>query len=125
MPADKEDQLAFDRLKLAVDSIKHITTLATGTIVLSATFIDKFPKPTLHKLLFLVSIVCMFVSLLCSAALLHGVSVKDYWAPNSPNLYTEGSKTGLRAIILAVYYSFGLGIAALGSFAVLNLYAMK
>jgi hypothetical protein len=36
-------QQEFERLKLAVESVKHITTLATGSIVLIATFADKVP----------------------------------------------------------------------------------
>ena len=40
MHDDGQEAVIIERTKLAVDSVKHITTLATGTIILSVPIED-------------------------------------------------------------------------------------
>jgi hypothetical protein len=42
--ANEQDKLEFERTKLRVESVKHITTLATGTVVLTVTLLALMSK---------------------------------------------------------------------------------
>ena len=45
MNHQEQDSVAFEKAKLAIDLVKHISTLATGALVIICTFIDKVVRP--------------------------------------------------------------------------------
>jgi len=120
--AERKESRELERLKMAVDSVKHITTLASGTIVLLATFVDKLPKPPLFKGHLVSGIVAMVVCL--------GASFVYLWAETLGRMRSFQLKIPFpfitRKLMLdilstIVYFSFCMGIYFLAQFALHNI----
>ena len=60
---DDAEKGKFERLKLEVDVVKHLSTLDTGTIVFIATVLEKFPRSPLGMHAITVSLGCLLSSL--------------------------------------------------------------
>jgi hypothetical protein len=120
--SDPKDQ-EFERFKMAVDSVKHITTLATGTIVLVATFIDKLPKPVFKKDDLIGAIFLMVVCLVSSFIYLWGSTLAGYVSTLNRVLprWLPGRKHVLMLMSVVIYFSFIMGIYFLAKFAFYNI----
>src|SRR5882724_11428501 len=79
-----DQQRDFDRLKLQADTIKHTTTLATGTIVIIAAFMDKLPKPLASRGDLEASVALMFACILLSFIHLWGTTLVDIHRQRHP-----------------------------------------
>lgn len=113
----EERKQAFERTKLAHDTVKHITTLATGSIVLIATLMDKIPKPVTNPELMMASILALLLCILFATLFFLLVSIRPHLLaePETRDRKSEAS------ICLAVYVLFLLGIGALAVFATQNM----
>lgn len=124
----KETQ-EFERLKLAVDSVKHITNLATGTIVLLATFGDKLPKPLAFRGYLVAGAISMVICLIASfiylwAETLAGPSgaVLGLTIPRGIGRLPRFSRSRFFGILSdTIYLSFCFGILMLARFAIQNI----
>jgi hypothetical protein len=116
------DDVEFERLKLALDSVKHITTLATGVIVLTATFYDKLPKPITFRLSLFLSLSFMLICLAAAFCYLFAAGVMGHLLVNANLKVTQFV---FRFFGILTYGSFMLGILCLWGFAVRNLYLFK
>ena len=65
MNHQEQDSVAFEKAKLAIDLVKHISTLATGALVIICTFIDKVVRPGVSY----VALITSVVSLTCCVML--------------------------------------------------------
>lgn len=120
--SDDDDKLAFERAKMAADSVKHVSTLATGTIVITATFFDKLPKPLSGSGWLVAAIGGMIVCLLCSFICLWGIGIVDWWIP--------GGGTKQRARVFKecsqwMFMAFCIGVLCLGIFTINNILNSK
>ena len=114
-PKDESD---FERTKLAIDCVKHITTLATGTIVFSAAIIERLPKPKPHLMvMFVFSIGLTVISLLACFVYLFSVGVMPHWRGHEPTAEILG-KVGV-----VIYFSFALGLMSLGTYVVFTVFS--
>ena len=102
--------------KIGVDYLKHISTLASGSIVVIATFLDKFPHPKFKP-----ALICA-VCALCLSLMFCCVGMLE--------LLLYGAKSAARTLHLekAIKRSFVFGIQAftagiffIGLFAIFNL----
>lgn len=111
---DSSDKMRFERLKLEIDVVKHVSTLSTGSLVLIVTLADKLPKPLLYPQLVQASLCCFVASLLC--CLLYLVSP---WSVDT----SERSFVTITNFLafLAAGLSLVLGIGLLGVFGIVNL----
>ncbi len=116
MTVKHEEVQDFERLKLAVDAVKHITTLATGTIVLVATFADKLRQPVGGRGYLIGTIASMLLCLLTSFIYLYFATLNPFAQANP--LSARGRFTVLS---LCIYFSFGSGIACLAEFGLHNI----
>jgi asparagine N-glycosylation enzyme membrane subunit Stt3 len=108
----RSDNHEFERQKMAVDVIKHIMTLGTGTIAWMATFFDKLPKPLVAKEYWTAGIVLMLLCLIFSFAYL--------WRATLDERKYQPARMKL-ILSLVIYFSFPLAIGSLAVFAYLNL----
>lgn len=102
---------------MAIDCIKHITTLATGTIVFSGAIFDRLPKPRHAAALFPLSLLFMVLSVLASFFYLFFVGVMPHWRGAEPDS-EKVSKVGR-----SIYFSFAMGLAGFGIFVAVNFLA--
>jgi hypothetical protein len=116
--------------KLATDLMKHVATLASGSIVLVATLLDKFPKPIIGSGWLVGSVISLVLCLACSLYFLMVLLVWKYWVPeyfpdfalrssNSFSMWTTGAAS------LLAGWSFLGGILCLGIFAIKNLHRLQ
>lgn len=107
------------KTKLAVETVKHITTLSSGSIVLLATFVGQFPKPLKDPASLVVAVVCLLVCL--GAGILYlfvAAELGDDWRVGE--VPPQRSKP-LRVSVALMFLSFMFGIVALGIFALSNI----
>src|SRR4051794_35035875 len=104
-----------DRMKLSIDIVKHLTTLASGSIVLVSTFVSKTQAGVYHKGWIITSISFLLISLL--ASITHLFFGLFHSKPGEPN----------RSVVNLVSFSFVIafasffgGIVYLGLFALTN-----
>lgn len=110
-----EIKLELERLKIKIDLVKHLSTLSTGSIVLIATFIDKLPKPIIHRQDLVTAIAFLGLSLIASAMYLAATGInRRSWNLSEPETMRE-----LVFGLLAVG-SFVLGVQSLGVFVIVN-----
>ena len=110
---NERDRMEFERMKLRVESVKHITALATGTVVLTVALLDKIPKPISGRFWLLCSIASMLLCLLLSFVYM--------WASGILSYTIEPPKAFRSSIALALGFVFVGGIWSLGIFAFYNL----
>jgi hypothetical protein len=121
MANDEPDRFDFERIKLAVDSIKHITTLTTGTLVLLVAFLDKLPKPIIRLNWLIFAVICLLLCLTASFIYLFRIGVDVY------PLEREGSRQRriLRPLSAVIYFTFLFAMYGVGVVAVRNLWVSK
>ncbi len=95
---------------------KQIITLSTGSIVLTATFLDKIVGDSLSYKGYLI---CSWVSF--SLAIVFGLLVLGAIIRNSNNNECDVYKNNTRWLSLFQYFSFLIGLVAFWIFALLNL----
>jgi hypothetical protein len=123
MPDDVEqNKLGLERTKLAIDCVKHITTLATGIIVFSAAMLDKIPAGMNFKELLLISLSLIVISLLSCFALIFLEGVQPIWQEGK-FAYPVAARWGTIVIGFVIYLSFPAGLFTLGIFAFANFYS--
>jgi hypothetical protein len=114
-------KLLYERTKLALDLVKHLSTLATGSLVLIATLLERFPKPLREQDTLIWSVVCFVVcTVACTAYWFFG-AILGHW------FETDWSHRQVRAWFLVLAFvltvSFVLGVTFLGIFAARNITA--
>lgn len=113
--SEKSDQ---EGEKLYFDSMKHLTTLNTGSVLLLVTFMEKFFNNPRWKSLIAVSLVSFVISILCSVSSMFQSANHIKYSGKFRRLETR--------IKSVVYYSslitFLVGIIGLVIFALRNLY---
>jgi hypothetical protein len=118
---EKEGKSPVDRReidKLEIDYLKHITTLSTGSILLIATFLQKFNAP-LWRWALIISILGFMASVLAS--------VIDYTVIVEVDVHKKYSEQPLVIILIGIvarlitWVGFLVGILSLAVFAIKNL----
>jgi hypothetical protein len=112
---DKERlQVLIERARLAVDSSRHLTTLATGVIALLGTLLAGLPRPLKGKALLAGALTCMVICVCFS--LIHMFT----FATDGPILGPTAAKIikGTLSMTLGVFMA---GVFLLGFFALVNL----
>ncbi len=100
----QKDKLEF--LKIVIDYLKHTTTLSTGSILILATFLEKFfTKPT-GKLLVILALFCFGFSIV-GAFIVGFVCITD-GDPGKPEV--ENSSAIIGYVVLATFTCFVFGI---------------
>ena len=100
------------------DWLKHLSTLATGSIVLLATFAEKFPKDASWRFLLGASMAAFLISVLSSiSCALFSLSASRYDEEEDTPTW-EKVVVSVTLIMTAVFLTGGL--AALGVFAIKN-----
>ena len=118
-----DKKMKLEEIKLQADTTKHITTLATGTIVLVATFMDKLPKPLQAPDLLVGSLIAMLV---CTfSAFVHLWSL-TLLGPRRLRMrrFLPNHKTIESLLVIVMYFSFSIGLYELGGFAFKNIRSM-
>lgn len=110
-----------DFFKSIYDHLKHVATLATGSILLLSTFLERVFKDPLQSWLVGVSIAALFISLVSSmvsyASFLLEFPRQNVKIQDSINRYI--AVVGL----LTTWLSFLVGVGAIGTFFLINWYA--
>ena len=98
------------------ESVKHISTLATGSIVLMATFLDKLAKPLVAQEWLVTAIGSLLICVLTSGLLVIFFGLGSFWRDpdeTGPGFYSM--------LALVIYASFGTGIFSVAAYAIKNL----
>lgn len=99
------------------DYLKHLTTLATGSIVLLATFAEKFPAAAFWRILLKVAMAAFLLSVLSSlVSMFFTVSAKRY--PDEPPNNWEGNV--VIATFLLTAGTLFAGLLSIALFAIRN-----
>lgn len=102
--------------KLFFDSMKHLTTLNTGSILLLVTFLEKLFSNPRWKALIAVSLICFVISIVCSVSSMLQSANHVKHAGRFPRL-----ETGLKSTIYySALFTFIVGLAGLVAFALKN-----
>ena len=118
---EKPDRLSdLEFAKINIDVVKHITTLSTGSILLIATFLDRFPNAhAWSKWLLILALVCLTVCLGISSLFLanyakYGSSSPDERLPKLTRSWLA-RHAHFSAVLLMV------GIFSIAGFAIINI----
>jgi|SRR5215472_3875403 len=114
-------KLLYERTRIALDLVKHLSTLATGSLVLIATLLERFAKPLREQDTLIWSVVCFVVcTVACTAYWFFG-AILGHW------FETDWSHSKVRALFLilalVLTVSFVLGVIHLGISATRNITA--
>lgn len=117
--AIERTKVELERTKLAMDLVKHLSTLATGSIVLIATLLEKFPKPLREQDTLIWSVISFITcTVSCTAYWFFGAIVwhwlRTNWSDRQVRLFFF-----VLAVILTA--SFAFGVILLGIFAIKNI----
>jgi hypothetical protein len=107
--------------KQQIEYIKHVTTLSTGSIVLLAAFLEKLFSRPMWKGAVVVSFVGFLTSVV-AAIVAHTLYVEGsqfFLSETTPDSFA--GRIFLRALLI-MWVGFLVGIVALGTFAVRNLW---
>lgn len=121
--ADKSDDTKpksgdLSRLPSFYDYLKHLTTLATGSIVLIATFAEKFPRTSSWRWLLSIAMATFLLSVLSSlVCMFFTLSGQRYGDERSPEW--EGH-TILATFLLSLLALFA-GVLSIALFSIRNL----
>jgi hypothetical protein len=125
MPNDEPAHLSTEQRqarqegqKLLYDSIKHLTTLSTGSVLILATFLEKFFKEPEWKALMVLAFVGFIASMLFSFATMLALSKSIFSLEEKTE---SGSRSGAIFLRLSIL-SFLIGIISLVSFSLKNFY---
>lgn len=104
--------------KQLFESLKHLTTLSSGSIVLLATFLEKVFRNTEWKFLIGIIFVSLSISLFCSVAAMFLLS---YYHVKIEKMAKNAFNMAMKHLSVA-YLSFFVGILSLVILAVKNFY---
>jgi hypothetical protein len=104
--------------KLLYDAFKHLTTLSTGSILLLATFLEKFFAEPEWRPLFAVALTGFIVSTVSAFVTMLALSDSVFKIAEETE---SGSRIGAAGFVISLG-SFALGIASLVTFALKNFY---
>jgi len=108
-----------DFFKFIADYLKHITTLATGSIVVIATFYESVFSCAQHNFLAIVSLVA-FVICIVSATVIYTI-LMYFQSPDDYDVTPDWAKYIAAVCLFIVLIAFLTGIVSLTVFGVLNL----
>lgn len=117
--AIERTKVELERTKLAMDLVKHLSTLATGAIVLIATLLERFPRPLREQDTLVWSIVSFIIcTISCTAYWFLGAILGHWFGTN-----WSDRQVRFLFVVLAVIFtaSFIGGVIYLGIFAIRNL----
>ena len=100
----QKDKLEF--LKIIIDYLKHTATLSTGSILILATFLEKFFTRPTGKLLVIFALFCFGLSIV--GAFIVGVVCITDGDPGKPKV--ENSSAIIGYVVLATFAFFIFGI---------------
>lgn len=112
---DQKDKIEF--LKIVIDYLKHTATLSTGSILILATFLEKFLTNPTGKFLIVFALVCFALSII--GAFYVGLVCIAEGDPSKPEV--ESSSTTIVYIVRATFICFIVGIFLFIGVAVINL----
>jgi len=112
-----EQKARQESLKLLFEVYKHTSTLSTGSIVLSATFLEKLFKSPKEVNLVTISLVCLLASVIASWIMMAHLAVEQQ-LDRTP---TRLERAGRRILYAVSPLSFMAGIVCLAAFTVINL----
>ncbi|MFN7932732.1 MAG: hypothetical protein U0R19_05355 [Bryobacteraceae bacterium] len=118
---DEQERNSFtlERTKLAVDVVKHISTLSTGSLVAVTTVINR-PDTPVNQPMFLFAAVAFLTLCVMSCALyLLLAGIKTHLDEGALSSLTIQKVTKYTAVFQIIMFSLGLGM--LGCFAFMNI----
>ena len=118
MDGNEESRL-FDRTKLAVDVAKHMSTLATGAVVLLTAFLDKLPRPPVAVGWLIASVIAFAVCVTFCFLYLFFLGIPRHW--NARFGPAKKHATELFVISIGCYLTFIFGMFCLIRFSIDNL----
>ncbi len=110
-------KLDLERIKIQTDLVKHLSTLAVGSIVLIATLIDRLPKPLLSRRYLVASICCMCACLAFSLWYIMVVGIGRDWSRKEPAKFDQ-FQDALFGVLTGIAFLFG--VISLAVFVVFN-----
>jgi hypothetical protein len=123
MTDTENDVILSQRIGRAIDVAKHISTLAAGSLVLVATFLDKRPKPVVAAYWLVSSLVCLCMCILACFLYLFLLAIPSNWEQGWGGTIRDFWKW-LTLLALVTYATFCAGIFCLAVFAVLGILGM-
>lgn len=117
---DIEHTRQIEHVKNWLDFLKHITTLATGAIVLQVAFLEKIFAQPKWRALVVISLISFMLCVVASVVA-HAKSIALSFRPLPHMIVKDFNVTTLSLIV--VWLSFLAGVVALTVFAIRNLFA--
>jgi hypothetical protein len=117
--AIERTKVELERTKLAMDLVKHLSTLATGAIALTATLLERFPKPLREQDTLIWSVICFITCTVSCTVYWFLGAILGHWLSTNWNDRQVRLLFVLLAVILTA--SFAAGVIFLGIFAIKNL----
>ena len=121
MPAvpKSKNKESLEGVKQLFDSLKHMTTLSTGSIALLVVVIEKLFSNPEWKFLVVVAVLIFLVSIFCSVT---GMFVQSIDTMNIEGSGKERYFERVGKLMAISYYSFFLGVASMVVFFLKNFY---
>ncbi|MAB61636.1 MAG: hypothetical protein CMK67_00610 [Pseudoalteromonas sp.] len=105
--------------KLYADYLKHITTLAAGSLILLTTLIEKIFSQYDHKWAMVVSLIGLLITILSSMVSFTALAISyQFWEKGEEPYDWIDSTAGLG--FLLAFLAFAVGMSFLGAFAIMN-----
>lgn len=115
-PVENREKVDQEGEKLIFDSMKHLTTLNTGSILLLVTFLEKLFSNPRWKPLIAVSLICFVLSIVCSVSSMLQSANHVKHSGRFPRLETGVKST----IYYSALFTFVVGLSGLVAFALKN-----
>lgn len=118
MPLPSKSNKSVEGLKLWYDTMKHLTTICTGTLVLLVSFVEKiFRENTKWKFLFPIVLMLLLLSVL--SALFCMLYLSEVISDSEGEIDVEKEKWLIKCYLISLA-SFFLGLLALVIFTIAN-----
>jgi len=111
----EQQKLEIERTKLAVDCIKHITTLATASLLAVPVILEKFTKTDPNLYVLKRGVLLMVICIGACSGYLFAVGV----APRE-EIWRSPPRFLVQLLMIGAYVTFFLGIIAIVVFAISN-----
>jgi len=109
----------LEGVKQLHDSLKHLTTLTTGSIVVTVTFLEKLFINPEWKTMVVVSMLSFLASLFCSVT---GMLLQSIDTMNIESIGCSHDFDRIGKFMAISYYTFFIGIVTLGIFFLKNFF---